>query len=101
MGNYINVNLDDIQNAVDALDSYIRKRIILLARMNGEIEQTRSTWRAEDTDAFLMQWNAMAASDGVFTVTSNNIQNYRDLLNAAYSLYKKAQSDSVEQASKV
>jgi len=101
MGNYINVNLDDIQSAESALASYIFKRAALLAQMNTEVSQSKSAWRAEDTDAFLMQWNAMSAPDGIFTVTTENLNKYKELLQAAYKLYKKAQSESVEQASKI
>ncbi len=101
MGNYINVNLDDIKSAESALGAYMLARATLLAQMNSEVGQARSAWRAEDTDAFLIQWNAMSAPDGIFTVTSENLKKYKEILQAAYSLYKKAQSESVEQASKI
>jgi len=101
MGNYICVNLDDIENAAGAIDAYIIKRAILLSQMDSEVGQARSAWRAEDTDAFLMQWDGMKAPDGVFTVTTENLTKYRDLLRTVHDLYKKAQSESVEQASKI
>ena len=101
MGNYINVNLDDIESAAGAVDAYIMKRAMLLAQMDSDVDQIRSAWRAEDADAFLLQWDAMKSSDGVFTVTAETLTRYRDILRAAHELYKKAQAESVEQASKI
>ncbi len=101
MGNYININLDALQSAKSALARYINARNLLMAQLLGEVDHVKSSWRAADTDAFLTQWHAMSAPDGVFTVTKENLQKYKELLDAAYKLYKKAQSDSVEQASKI
>ncbi|MBR4626789.1 MAG: hypothetical protein IKO47_03690 [Ruminococcus sp.] len=101
MGNYINVNLDDIKSAETAISTYLLNRAAKLAVMQSEVEQSRSAWRAEDNDAFMLKWNAMTAPDGIITVTGENLGKYRELLKAAHDLYKKAQSESVEQASKV
>lgn len=101
MGNYINVNLNALSNAESAVSEYISTRKRLVGEMKQTIETASKSWTGDDASAFKLKWNAMSAADGVFTVTDENIKAYQSILLAAYSKYKKAQQESVEQASKI
>ncbi len=100
MGNYINVNLDTLLSAKSALSWYMMDRSRLIAALNDEVEHIKLTWNAEDSEVFVQKWDSLS-SDGAFIKAKENVDNYYELLTAAYKLYKKAQSESVEQASKV
>ena len=101
MGNYVSVDLDKLRSAKSSLLMYEMSRDRIVSEMDGEIESTASAWTGDDSTSFQLKWNAMFAADGFLTIAGENITNYRKLLSAAYKLYKKAQSESVEQASKV
>lgn len=101
MGTYINVNLDALSSAESALSEYSSTRKRYVGELKLAVENTGKAWEGDDTKAFKLKWDAMSASDGVFTVTEENINAYNSLLSAAYNAYRKAQSESVEQASKI
>ena len=98
---YINVDLDSLSSAKNAVSSYCEKRKSLISQMNSVVEGSASGWNADDQKAFLNQWNGMKAADGIFTVTGKNLESYEAILEQALSIYKKAQSESVEQAAKL
>ena len=101
MGRYINVDLDTLRSAKSAIFDYITERNRLVSDLNVTLESTKNTWRGEDSDTFLLRWEGMNASDGILTITGENILSYKNILSAAYKAYKQAQSESVEQASKI
>lgn len=101
MGRYIDVDLSTLRSAKSAMLNYSIERKRLVNELKATVEGTGKTWRGEDSEAFLLQWNAMSAADGVLTVTTENIDSYRKILSAAYKAYKQAQSESVEQAEKI
>lgn len=101
MGRYISVDLNALRSAKKAILDYsiIRKRYI--GEMKNAVADSSSKWQGDDNSAFLLKWDSMSTADGVFKVTENNIDAYTSILSAAYKAYKKAQSESVEQASKI
>ncbi len=98
---YISIDLDALEKAKSDVDAYKERRKSLVTQMNNVVEATGSGWNAADNKAFINQWNGMKAADGIFTVTEKNIENYSKILEGALNTYKKAQSESVEQASKL
>ncbi|HRU98925.1 MAG TPA: hypothetical protein P5092_16005 [Ruminococcus sp.] len=98
---YIDVDLGALRDAKNAVFNYQMRRAMLLTELKTTVEQTGRGWRAEDSEAFLIKWNAMFASDGAVTLTTENITAYKNILAAAYSAYRKAQEDSVNQASQI
>lgn len=101
MGRYINVDLNALRSAKSAMLNYSIERKRLLIELKATVESTGKVWKGEDNEAFLLRWNGMSAADGVLTVTTENVDNYRKILSAAYKAYEQAQSESVEQASKI
>lgn len=101
MGTYINVNLDVLNSAEGALSEYCSTRKRYVGELKLAVENTGKAWEGEDTKAFKLKWDAMSASDGIFNVTEENINAYQSILSAAYNAYRKAQSESVEQAAKI
>ncbi len=101
MGNYINVDMKALGSAEAALLAYSLTRKKYVDEMKQMVENAGAAWEGDDTSAFKLKWNAMSASDGVFTLTDESIDNYVSLLSAAHSKYKEAQQESVEQASKI
>ena len=98
---YIDVDLGALRDAKNAITNYQMRRALLLTELCSVVENSGNAWRAEDSEAFLIQWNAMKASDGVITLTTENIKAFQSILAAAYSAYRKAQEDSVNQASQI
>ena len=98
---YIDIDLGVLRDAKNAISNYQMRRALLLGELQSSVEEIGNGWRAEDSEAFLMKWNAMKASDGVITVTTENIKAFQSILAAAYSVYRKAQEDSVNQASQI
>lgn len=100
MGNYVNVDLDKLKAAKDALSAYEKQRKTIISQLNSAVN-TELGWIGDDRTAFEMKWNSMFAADGFLNIAGENIINYRKLISKASELYKKAQSESVEQASKI
>lgn len=98
---YINVDLDSLASAKKAVSDYCDKRKTIIGQMNNVVEGSANGWNADDQKAFCNQWNGMKSADGIFSVTGKELENYQTLLENALSIYKNAQSESVEQASKL
>jgi len=101
MGNYVSVDLDKLKSAKSSLLLYQMSRDKIISQMDSEVDSAVSAWTGDDSTSFHLKWNGMYSPGGFFTEVGDGVENYRKLLSAAYKLYKKAQSESVEQASKV
>lgn len=98
---YIEIDLGALKDAKNAIANYQMRRARLMSELVVAFAQTEKTWQAEDSEAFILRWNGMHASDGIITVTTESIKAYHSILAAAYSVYRKAQEDSVNQASQI
>lgn len=101
MAYYIDVDLSALKEAENSISNYQTNRKRFIGELKSAVEQTGRGWNAEDSQAFLGKWNAMSASDGIITLTTESIDAYESILSAAYSAYRKAQEDSVNQASQI
>ena len=98
---YIDIDLNKINEAKGALSAYGNVRKAMIGQMDSKALTIASAWKGDDSAAFKMKWDGMSSASGVFTVTHDGLKNYSELLQAIYSIYRKAQSDSVDQASKI
>jgi len=101
MGKFIQVNLDYLCDAMAKVDTYRSERTSLITQMSGEVNSLSSAWQAEDASAFIAHWGAMQEQDGILTLVDKQLQNYHDVLDAAYTAYKKAQQESVQKAESI
>ena len=100
VGNYVNVDLDKLKAAKSALSAYEKQRKTIISQLNSAVN-TELGWIGDDRTSFDMKWNSMFAADGFLNIAGESIAGYRNLISKAYELYKKAQSEAVEQASKI
>lgn len=98
---YINFDLDSLKTAKKALSEYVSERNRIVGQLNDKATEVSNGWCGDDYTAFRNNWRGMSSSDGVFTVAGESVKNYYDLLETIYSIYNKAQSESVEQCSKI
>lgn len=101
MGNFINVDLKTLRTAKKALVDYSIEQSKYVNEIKSNIADANSSWNGDDSFMFMLKWNGMSASDGVFTLTEQYLKSYKSILSSAYKAYKQAQSESVEQASKI
>lgn len=101
MGIYVQVNLDYLSDAMAKVDTYRNERNSLITQMSNEVNNLTSGWQADDASAFISHWAQMREQDGIFTIVDKQLQNYYEILDAAYSAYKKAQQESVQKAESI
>lgn len=101
MGNFINVDLKILRKAKRALTDYNNTQSQYVNLIKSNVSDVSTSWDGDDSSVFLLKWNGMSASDGVFTLTEQYLKSYKSILASAYKAYKQAQSESVEQASKI
>ncbi len=101
MGNFINVDLKVLRKAKRALTEYNITQSQYVNLIKSDVSDVSASWSGDDSSAFLLKWNGMSASDGVLTLTEQYLKSYKSILTSVYKAYKQAQSESVEQASKI
>lgn len=101
MGQYIHVDLNALSDAAAKVSTYRSERTSLLTQITAELRSANAAWRAEDYNAMIASWNVLRETDGALTQVDQRLEQYQNMLDAAYSVYKKAQQESAEQAESI
>lgn len=101
MGKYINVNLDNLSDAMAQIDTYRNERDALIVRMTSHVHSLPSSWQGQDCTVYISEWDSLLETDGILERTDRQLSAYHDVLETAYDAYKKAQKESVQKAESI
>ena len=101
MGQYVNVNLNKISDAIEKIDTFRSERKSLLTQITNELRGMNAAWRADDYVAFFAEWNKLINGDGTLIQVDQALEGYHDRLEQALATYKNAQEEIAQEAEQI